>query len=441
MKKITPIFKKANNAIVLAFNNDFAKYAAVLIQSILNHSSESHCYDIIILHSFVSKENQTKLLSMVEDCENFSIRFITIDLENMDELYIERGISNLSPETYYRLLIGDLLSDEYKRAVYLDSDMVLECDIAQLFEENVDGVILGACRDITGICINYSPKGAERVAYQKSILGINNTDDYFISGTLLINLDVMRREVSSDTMMEMAFARNWRQHDQDIMNYICRDGKARIIDASWNVMADYGTNKYLPDSLFDEWIESERKPKIIHYGGSWKPWRMDTYRDGVFWKCAAETPFWQDVVIELIRNNGLIVVDADSEVLSADISELRQEIRNGVIIPRYSSVYKSLLDKEYFSAFAYSEDKLRKELLRKQAAEAEKTFAFRKERKKRTDLERTVGRLKKENKECKSENRRLTKKLDRIISSRSYKLARKIAGVARTLKKAKAIKK
>lgn len=74
------------------------------------------------------------------------------------------------------------------------------------------------------------------------------------------------------------------------------------------------------------------------------------------------------------------------------------------------------MDKEYFSAFASSEDKLRKELLRKQATEAEKIFAFRKERKKRTDLERTVGRLKEENKECKSENRRLTKKLDRIIS-------------------------
>ena len=207
MKKITPIFKKANNAIVLAFNDDFAKYAAVLIQSILNHSSESHCYDIIILHSFVSKENQTKLLSMVENCENFSIRFITIDIKNVDKLYIDRGTTNLSPETYYRLLIGDLLSDEYKRAVYLDSDMVLECDIAQLFEENVDGVILGACRDITGICINYSPKGAERVAYQKSILGINNTDDYFISGTLLINLEVMRKEISSDTLMEMAFTR------------------------------------------------------------------------------------------------------------------------------------------------------------------------------------------------------------------------------------------
>lgn len=434
MKKITPIFKKANNAIILAFNDDFAKYAAVLIQSILNHSSESHCYDIIILHSFVSKENQAKLLSMVENCENFSISFITIDLENMDELYIERGISNLSPETYYRLLIGDLLSDEYKRAVYLDADMVLQNDIADIFEENVDGVILGACRDMTGICSNYGPKGAERLEYQRSVLGIKNTDDYFISGTLLLNLDVMRREVSSDTLMEMAFTRNWMQHDQDIMNCICRDGKARIINAAWNVMADYGSNKYLPDSLFDEWIESERKPKIIHYGGSWKPWRMDTYRDGAFWKCAAETPFWQDIVIELIKNNGLIVVDADSEVLSADISELRQEIRNGVIIPRYSSVYKSLLDKEYFSAFASSEDKLRKELLRKQAAEAEKTFSFRKERKKRTDLERTVGRLKKENKECKSENRRLTKKLDRIISSRSYKLTRKIAGVARTLK-------
>ena len=53
---------------------------------------------------------------------------------------------------------------------------VLQNDIADIFEENVDGVILGACRDMTGICSNYGPKGAERLEYQRSVLGIKNTD-------------------------------------------------------------------------------------------------------------------------------------------------------------------------------------------------------------------------------------------------------------------------
>ena len=169
MKKIFPVLEKVNNAIVLAFNDDFAKYAAVLIQSMLKYSSESHYYDIIILNTGISEENKAGLSSIVENCDNFSIRFITIDIKNVDKLYIDRGTANLSPETYYRLLIGDLLSDEYKRAVYLDADMVLQNDIADIFEENVDGVILGACRDMTGICSNYGPKGAERLEYQRSV--------------------------------------------------------------------------------------------------------------------------------------------------------------------------------------------------------------------------------------------------------------------------------
>lgn len=434
MKRISTTFEKANNAIVLAFNNDFAKYASVLIQSMLKYSSEFNFYDIIILHSCVSEENQAKLSSMSENYDNVSIRFINIDLEHMDELHIERGKANLSPETYYRLLIGDLLSDKYNRAVYLDTDMVLECDIALIFEENVDGVILGACRDITGICVNYSPKGAERVEYQKNVLGITNTDDYFISGTLLLNLEVMRKEVSSDALMELAFARKWRQHDQDIMNFICKDGKARIIDASWNVMADYGSNKYLPDALFDEWIESEKNPKIIHYGGSWKPWKMDTYRDGVFWKCAAETPFWGDIIIEIVRNNGLIDIDSDSKLLSDDISELKQEIISGEIRPRYSSIFKSIIDKSYFGTFDSINDELKKELLRERVAGIEKNFVIRSTRKKASDLKRANKRLRKEKKEYKEKNRILTKKMNKIINSRSYRIARQMSAVAKKLR-------
>lgn len=434
MKRIDPVFEKTNNAIVMAFNDDFARYASVLIQSILKYSSKSHCYDILILHSCISESNQIKILSMVDNCNNASIRFITIDFENMDELYVERGSSSLSQEAYYRLLIGDLLSDEYNRAVYLDADMVLECDIALIFEENVDGVILGACRDITGICANYSPKGAERVEYQKNVLGITNTDDYFISGTLLLNLEVMRKEVSSDALMKLAFARKWKQHDQDIMNCVCKDGKARIIDASWNVMADYGSNMYLPDALFDEWIVSEKNPKIIHYGGSWKPWRMDTYRDGVFWRCAAETPFWSDIIIEIVRDNELIDIDSNSELLSADITELKQEIINGDIPPRYSSVFKRIIGKSYFSTFDSIDDGLKKELLWERLTVIEKSFAIRNARKNNSDIERENQRLQKENKEYKAKNIKLTKELNRILNSRSYRLARKLSKIVRKLR-------
>ncbi|MDO4392874.1 MAG: glycosyltransferase family 8 protein [Bacillota bacterium] len=428
MNKISPQFNNQNAAIVLAFNEDFSKYAAVLIESMLQNASADQCYDVIVLHSNISDGNRNKLTSMTELHDNVSLRFLHIDSSNWDDLYVERGNSPLSVETYYRLLIGDLLSEEYQRVIYLDADMVLTDDIAKLFEIELDDVILGACRDITGICINYGPDGEKRVEYQKSVLGIDDTDDYFIAGTMVYNLDVLRNEISSSQLMEMACTRNWNQHDQDIMNRVCRGGKARIIDASWNVMADYGSNKYLPDSLFDEWIRSEKNPKIIHYGGSWKPWRMDTYRDEFFWKYAAKTPFWKEILYELTGKD-LLAIDVNSNKFSKDADELAREIIDGHIRQRYSSIVESMLTKPCFAVFDSSEDAVKKELIRSRAIESRYAFAFRRERKKYNDLLRADKRLK-------LENKKLSGKLKAVRESRSYKIGRTITAVPRRLVKA-----
>ena len=37
---------------------------------------------------------------------------------------------------------------DYHKILYLDCDMVVDCDVADLYEENLNGMIVGASKDI-----------------------------------------------------------------------------------------------------------------------------------------------------------------------------------------------------------------------------------------------------------------------------------------------------
>ena len=438
---INPVFEECNTAIVMACNNDFVKYASVLINSIIVNSSEHNYYDIVILYKNIGIDEQCRIISMIEKHQNFSIRFYKVNIDNEEELYVERNGSPLSFEAYYRLLICDILSEEYTRAVYLDVDMIVVEDVAQLYDINVDNYILGAGRDITGVCANYGPNGEARVRYQNEVLGIENTDEYFISATLVINLIRFREEISSEELVRMAKGRKWRQHDQDILNYLCRNKKAKLIDCSWNVMADFGKNKYLPDSIFDEWIESEKKPKIVHYGGNWKPWKMDTYRDKWFWENAVNTPFWQDIMIELLKSIDMVKIDVSNETLRSDILKLAEDIREGIVRARYSSIIEGLLSKKYFSDIPSTEIKLEIEIIRNHAKLVRETFSRRYWEKTYNDTRRRIGALKTQNnglerklKKMEKENKKLRMQYEKIINSMSFKIGKAITAFPRKVK-------
>ena len=90
----------------------------------------------------------------------------------------------------------------------------------------------------------------------------------------------------------MAVSKNWIQFDQDLLNFICKD-KVKIIDASWDFVEDiFGDYKNMPRNLFEEYVESEKNPKIIHFAGNRKPWKNKFSKfSQEFWSYAKKTPF------------------------------------------------------------------------------------------------------------------------------------------------------
>ncbi len=342
IEQIKPVFKGNPTAIVFASNDSFAPYMAIMIQSVIDHASENNCYDIIILHGSIHEARQKMIYSLSKGKNNISIRFVDVDplFENYS-LYTKVKGMRLTREAYYRLASGTVLSKDYSRAIYLDGDMITLTDIAELYNIDLNDYYLAATYDIPGIAYCHTPLN-KLIRYRKNVLKLSEPDSYFISALLVMNLDIIRRDYPGISLIELAASRNWRQHDQDVLNFICDNGKALLLHPEWNVLSnDFGFNRFLPENLMRMWLESERGPKIIHYGGDRKPWKNRALWEEYFWQTAARTPFWESIVLNMLRTAQQYSPE-EWATISGQIEIVRSKIIGGVIEPKRNSILADL---------------------------------------------------------------------------------------------------
>lgn len=291
-----PAFEQNNTAIALSANNYYTPYLGALLESIKYHSSPSNNYDILVMHRDISFSNQVTLQSIFADCQNISLRFIDIRrFERSFRRLFLRG--HFVVETYFRLLMPELLAC-YSKVLYLDSDLVVQADLAELYHVDVADYLLAACRDAdtAGLYNGFEP---QKKAYMDNVLKIREPYKYFQAGVLLFNLDAFRHTYTTDYMLQFAASNQWELLDQDVLNYLAQ-GRVKYVDMSWNLMTDWRGIRIseiinrAPKYLQDEYKEARQHPKIIHYAGPDKPWQNpgSDYAE-TFWCYARKSPFYE----------------------------------------------------------------------------------------------------------------------------------------------------
>lgn len=299
--KICPAFSKNDVAIVFAANDYFAPYMSVMIESIIEHQNSNRNYDIIILHRDIKQETQDLIRGMVCSLSNFEIRFLNVSSFIDEDKFFIGGKDDFTVDTYLRLLIPYVLSDEYKKVLYLDGDMVARTDVSVLYDEDITDYFLASTRDTFGLSVYLQM--SSRKKYRDNVLKLTNPLDYFCAGVLLLNLKMFRDNYTMDELLDFAASRKWRQHDQDVLNVICNGGKAKILDESWQVLRPYKT-ELLPQNIFESYKKAYLSPKIIHYGGIKKPWKEKTELNfEAFWDYALKTPFSRLIVLRAVSNS------------------------------------------------------------------------------------------------------------------------------------------
>ena len=261
MREAIPIF--------FSCDDNYIPCLAVAIRSIIENANKSYTYNIHVLNTSISPQCREKILALAED--GFEISFIDVSrsVARLGKRLHLRDYYTAS--IYFRIFIPEMFP-QYKKAIYLDSDIVVNADISALFNTDVSDYLVGAVEDQI---VTATP---EFVDYVDRFVGVR-VPYYFNSGMLLMNLEAMR-----ECRLEKRFIDIMNEHhidtvapDQDYLNALCK-GRVLYLDIGWNKMS------------FNRDYDGE--PYIVHYNMFLKPW----HKSGVcyeehFWRYAEKTDF------------------------------------------------------------------------------------------------------------------------------------------------------
>lgn len=278
--------------VIVSVNDKYIPILSVLLMSIINNTDMEHQYCLVVLYKNLSLKNQALLKTLLSK-RNFVIQFINVSQYIGNYSFYVGGKNNqsyITNETYFRLLAPQLLP-EYKKALYLDCDVVVQKGWDEIFDINLDGMMIAGVRDIWGNWECYK-RSSDLVKYRNNTLMLDNPLDYFNAGVLLINLERFRNTFSEKELLNIAVAQQWRKHDQDVLNMVCK-GRVKFLEYKWNLIECPSKNalKLTPLKEQVKYEKSISNSLIIHYA-SRKPWLIKgVLNEEKFWCNALCSPF------------------------------------------------------------------------------------------------------------------------------------------------------
>ena len=225
---------------------------------------------------------------------------VSVRLRRMDNPLARFGkIGGFPPATLFRLMVPEVLG-EFRRLIYLDADVIVETDLAPLFDSPLSGRPLGATldRDMHWMAFSQSPgrevSSAAMRTYLVEALGLDTADkqrSYMQSGVLVMDTAPLRAmkftELAVAAVEEVG--QRLKYPDQCVMNKLMT-GRIATLDPRWNVTvtalkAD-AMETVTPE--FKATLELQRSEQwITHYASKRKPWlRLSTPAGNRWWRYA-----------------------------------------------------------------------------------------------------------------------------------------------------------
>ncbi|NMG11520.1 glycosyltransferase family 8 protein [Brasilonema sp. UFV-L1] len=262
---------KESIIIVCAADNRYAMPLAVVIRSVLENVRSDRLCTFFIIDGGISQKNKNKILK-VSDSKQCIITWLKPPDDILDNMKVS---GHIKVATYYKILIPILLPDNYCKAIYLDSDLIVQGDLGKLWDINIENNYLLAVQD-SGIPYVSSYYGLQN--YKE--LGIPLDYKYFNAGVLVLNLEKMRKQSTSTQVIQYLEdnKQHIRWHDQDGLNAVLA-GKWGELEPRWNQLPSIYNNSSWKDSPFsqEEFTNALKEPYIIHFASSSKPWNSTVY--------------------------------------------------------------------------------------------------------------------------------------------------------------------
>lgn len=244
--------------IVCCTDTNFVIPLGVMMHSLCVNNEKEMLHFHIIVDDTVTEQQKNELKTVVP--KDGTIDFYLINIESIRQ-YLVVKVENFPVPIYYRLLMAKILPETVHKVLYLDADMIVRHDLAELWNTSLEDMA------VAGI-----PNQSDCGQYWNR-LGYPKESGYFNSGVLLLNLDYIRKHDLSASFI--AYIKQNPEKllcpDQDVLNFVLRDCKVQL-PIRYN--AQEGYYRELPESVFGDINEFEKdvnNPYIVHYTKE-KPW-------------------------------------------------------------------------------------------------------------------------------------------------------------------------
>jgi len=291
--------KNENDIIHIAYclDDGYAEPTCVSMASMLaNTKSEVHFH---VIFSKLSDENKEKLSSLSERFPHGQWSFHRVEFDTSS--FVLESIIHFTVDTYYRFFIPKVLP-ELEKIIYIDGDTVIVGDILELWNENLEGKIVGVVQDVS----SYTHEN------RLKIFGLKHNWQYFNAGVLLLKLKEFGKLYTLETLPTIIgdLYKRFKDKnvfwlaDQEVLNYLFNGEKyAKFLNLKYNLIdQDHDVDSYRHfygqiSRYLKERDEANNLPIIIHYGGCKKPWHLNnclvfSLHWRLYYKYKALTPFY-----------------------------------------------------------------------------------------------------------------------------------------------------
>lgn len=233
--------------ICVSCDDNYSKYAGVVIASILSNSSKEDNLSIYVIDGGISEQHKEEILSLksIKDCK---INFVNVDQQMFDDYAKIKTHSYITIASYYRLKLSSLLPNVDK-IIYFDCDIVVNSSLAELFNTDMENCLIAGVLDLNKKELKRNP-------------------NYVNAGMLIFNLKNMRLDGTENKFLKWTKENidSIKVGDQTIINEVCKD-RIKIVSDVWNVQSSNFTNR----------SSYTNKANVVHFVARKKPWHWASY--------------------------------------------------------------------------------------------------------------------------------------------------------------------
>lgn len=290
--------------VAFTVDNQNLDQVAVVIASIVATSSDPAVLRFFIVLDGPADVAEQKLRRWAARPPNLTL----VPVENTFAALPQRG--HISNAALLRTQLPNALP-QLDRVLYLDADVIVRRDIAELYASDLGGMPIGGVADL-GIYMMLRRQNIRRdptLSDYFTRLGLDpRKSQYVNSGVLLMDLQALRKLHFSAAAL--AF---WNERgaevitmDQCLINTIL-SSRIGTLDPRWNacghMIRQVRHHHYVPRRHQPSLMLQKTDPWVIHYTGPDKPWNSAAvWRGGDWWDHAARSGIaWAPVPDEVTR--------------------------------------------------------------------------------------------------------------------------------------------